>query len=72
MLRFIQAILFGKADQVEENPCHKISSFRCGSCWSIASLLIVFGVKPNLITDSLNGVVQNEVVADMEVSEDAF
>ena len=71
MLRFIQAVLFGKADQVKETPCHKISSFDAAAVGILLVLLVVFGVKPNLITDSLNGTVENEVVADMEVSQDA-
>ena len=71
MLRFIQAVLFGKADQVKETPCHKISSFDAAAVGILLVLLVVFGVKPNLITDSLNGIVENEVVADMEVSQDA-
>lgn len=73
MLRFIQAVLFGKADRVKEKPCHRISSFDAAAVGILLLLLITFGVKPGLITNSLNNVVaQNEVVADMEVSEDAF
>lgn len=72
MLRFIQAVIFGKADKVETRPCHKISPFDAAAVGVLLLLLVVFGVRPALIMDSLNGATQDEVVADMEDSEDVF